>query len=186
MNTAVPRRRVLSSPPPPETISSSEEATPEAEQRLIEFCEAQINKMSKFSSVQLADGEIGFDKMNQALANYQNINLSLIALYNLAKVEHTKVKDAFDEWFAEKYVQIRSDRNPTTVSSTKWLSTKEIEMEVRVTFKKEFNRLHTEVAFAEQKVAFLRRLLDSWSSHQYVLSQISKNIISEMQGSNFD
>lgn len=172
--------------PTRQVISSKEDATPEAEQRLVEFCEAQIQKMSKFSSLQNADGQVGFDQMNSALANYQNINLSLIALYNLAKIDLNKAKEAFEDWYAEKYVLTRQEKNPTSVAATKWLSTKEIEMEVRSTYKLEYKALYNEVLFAEQKVAFLRRLLDSWSSHQYVLSQISKNIIAEINGSRID
>jgi len=173
----------MSNNPPTRILRNT---SPEAEQRLIEFCETQIQKMSKYASLGNSDGQIGFDQMNTALSEYQSINLSLIAIYNLAKIEMTKAKETFDDWYAEKYIEVREEKNPRHLSAQKWYSTKEIEMEVRVKYKTEYKKYNEEFLFAEQKVAFLRRMLESWSSHQYILSQISKNIISEINGSKID
>jgi hypothetical protein len=170
----------------PVSAAVLEEPTPEAEARLIEFCEKQLSKMARFARIHNDEGQIGFFELNHALAEHQPINLALISLYNLAKVEYMKAKEAFEDWYAEKYIQEREILNPQSVSSTKWYAAKEIEMYVRKKHRDQYKKLNEEQLLAEQKVALLRRLLDSWASQQFVLARISKNTESEVTGSKME
>ena len=163
------------------TIDATE-TTPEAEQKLIAFCEEQVQKMSRYARLNNDDGQVGFYELNKALGEYQNINLALISIYNLAKIEYTKAKEAFEDWFAEKYIEQRELLNPRTLAANKWLSQREIEMNVRHNNRTEYRKYNDEMVYAEQKVALLRRLLESWASHAYTLSQLSKNAIAEVGG----
>jgi hypothetical protein len=156
-----------------------------AEQRLTSFVEAEIAKMRE--AIHLGAGhEPTFYEVNEALCSYQDTNLALLALHNTIKVENIKAKEAFDDWFASRYIEIRDRVNPRNLSAQKWYSQKEIEMMVRHEYADEFNKYNWDFIATEQQLAFLRRMLESWSSHQYVLTQLSKNLIAEMNGLGVD
>jgi hypothetical protein len=153
------------------------------EDRLLEFVEQQIAKMARYSKLSDENNLIGFFELNHALAEHQSINLGLISLYNSAKTELTQAQEAFDDWYADRYITMREELNPRSLSPTKWFSTKEIEMYVRNKYKDEYKVLNSERIAADQRVGILRRLLDSWSSQQFVLARLSKNVEAEMGGS---
>lgn len=156
-----------------------DEFTPEAEQRLLAFVEEQLDRMQKAASLNGIDGQPGFYELNQALMDYQKVYLGLVSLNTLAKTELSKAQEAFDDWFANKYIEIRNEINPRNLSANKWYSTKEIEMEVRVRHPQEFKRLHDEVTYADHRVNMIRRLLEGWNSQQFVLSRLSRNVEAE-------
>lgn len=147
-----------------------------ADERLLIFAEEQIEKMQRAARLDGVDGQPGFFELNKAMMEHLTVNMGLIGLNAMAKVEYEKAKNAFDDWFAEKYVEMRNELNPRSVAATKWYSTKEIEMEVRVRYKDEYKQLSDEMTYAEHKVALIRRILESWQAHQYVLSRLSKNV----------
>ena len=153
-----------------------------ADERLLEFAEQQIEKMQRAARLDGVNGQPGFYELNAAMMDHQTVSLGLIALNAMAKVEAQKAKDAFDEWFAEKYVEVRNDVNPRSVASTKWYSTKEIEMEVRVRYRDDYQKLSDEMNYADHKVALIRRILESWQAQQFVLARISKNVEAEITG----
>lgn len=152
-----------------------------AEQRLIEFVENQIAKMREYSK--LGNGkEATFYEVNEALMSYQNTLLALLAMHNTAKVEYMRAKEAFEDWFAQKYIFIREEVNPRSLSAQKWYSQKEIEMMVRQQYNDDYKRLSWNVSLTEQQLSFLRRLLEGWNTHQYILTQLSRNLIAEVNG----
>lgn len=152
-----------------------------AEQRLIEFVENQIAKMRQYSK--LGNGqEASFYEVNEALMSYQNTLLALLAMHNTAKIEYMRAKEAFEDWFAKKYIHIREEVNPRSLSAQKWYSQKEIEMMVRQQYNDDYKRLSWNVNLTEQQLSFLRRLLEGWNTHQYILTQLSRNLISEVNG----
>lgn len=152
-----------------------------AEQRLIEFVEAQIAKMREYSK--LGNGkDATLYEVNEALMSYQNTLLALLAMHNTAKIEHMRAKEAFDDWFAQKYITIREEVNPRSLSAQKWYSQKEIEMMVRQKYNNDYKRLSWNVTLTEQQLSFLRRLLEGWNTHQYILTQLSRNLIAEVNG----
>jgi glutaredoxin-related protein len=153
-----------------------------AAQRLLAFADQQISKIRRYSSFNCTDGQPGFYELNQAMMDYQTVNTGLIAVNVMAKVEYSQAKEAFDDWFSEKYVEMRNELNPRSMASTKWFSTKEIEMEVRVKYRDEYKRLNDEVQCADHKVAAIRRLLDGWASQQFLLARLSKNVEAEYLG----
>jgi hypothetical protein len=177
------------SSPPSNTATTAKEIrqayADAAEQRLTSFVEAEIAKMR--SAIHLGSGhEPTFYEVNEALCSYQDTNLAILALYNTTKVENVKAKETFDDWFAGRYIEIRDRVNPRNLSAQKWYSQKEIEMMVRHEYVDEFNKYNWDLVVTEQQLSFLRRMLESWSSHQYVLTQLSKNLIAEMNGLGVD
>jgi len=183
INTPIPTRQVkareeppVAPPPAPELFNNNE-----AEAKLTAFVQSSIEKMQSY--VQFQTGrDPTFYEVNQALLTYQDTNLGLLALHNTAKMEHTRAKEIFEDWYAGKYLNLRDEMNPRSLSAQKWVSQREIEMAVRVQYKEEYHRYNWDVIVTEQQLAFMRRLLESWSSYQYVLTQLSKNLISELNG----
>jgi hypothetical protein len=152
-----------------------------AEQRLIEFVESQIATMRQY--VKLGNGkEATFYEVNEALMSYQNTLLALLAMHNTAKIEYMRAKETFEDWFAKKYILIREQVNPRSLSAQKWYSQKEIEMMVRQQYNDDYKRLSWNVNLTEQQLSFLRRLLEGWNTHQYILTQLSRNLIAEVNG----
>lgn len=160
----------------------AQQRVPKADDRLLQFADEQIAHMQAYAKLDGVNGQPGFYELNQAMMQYQTVLLGLISLNAVAKVELAKAKEEFDDWFAQRYVETRDVLNPRSVASTKWYSTKEIEMEVRVRFRDEFRRLNDEVTFSEQKVALIRRILEGWQSHQFILARIAKNVETEFTG----
>ncbi|MCA1806879.1 MAG: hypothetical protein LC687_03315 [Actinobacteria bacterium] len=152
-----------------------------AEQRLIEFVESQITKMRQYAK--LGNGkEASFYEVNEALMSYQDTLLALLAMHNTSKIEYIRAKEAFEDWYAQKYILIREEMNPRSLSAQKWYSQKEIEMMVRQKYNDEYKRLSWNVNLTEQQLSFLRRLLEGWNTHQYILTQLSRNLIAEVNG----
>jgi len=164
--------------PPP---SSDPAYVAEVEKKLLLFVDEQISKMR--DAIHLSAGhEPTFFEVNEALCSYQDTNLGLLALYNTAKIENVKAKEAFDDWFAGRYIEIRDRVNPRSLAAQKWYSQKEVEMIVRHEYADEYTKHNWDVVITEQQLAFLRRMLESWASYQYVLTQLSKNLVAEMNG----
>ncbi len=172
-------------PPVPPTEDKIVVPREAAEQRLLAYIDEQIAKMQQYSL--LGSGkEPTFYEVNRALCAYQDANLSLISLYNIAKLDLNKVKDEFESWYAEKYIDTRQRVNPVSLAATKWYSQKEIDMMIRFENKDKFHQLDQAVVLEEQRVAFLRRLLDNWAQYAYILTQLSKNLVSELSGLNVE
>lgn len=185
MNETISTRSipVRSAPlPEPPSIALSETPDPETTNRLLEFASSQIEKMSSAASVGNVDGQPGFFELNRALADWQTVNLGLITIYAVAKTEYARTVEEFEDWYSEKYILVRDEMNPRSLTPTKWYGAKEIEMQVRVRFRDEFHRFERAKVEADQKISLIRRLLDSWSSHHFVLSRLSKNVEAEVMG----
>jgi len=182
MSDTIPTRQVKTrGPESPPTVFNNDEA----EARLTAFVQDSIEKIR--SKVQFEAGkEPSFFEVNQALLTYQDTNLGLLALHNTAKMENTRAKEAFDDWYAQKYIDVRDRVNPRTLSAQKWYGAKEIELMIRNEYKEEYHRYNWDVIITEQQLAFMRRLLEGWASYQYVLTQLSKNLISELSGLNVE
>lgn len=153
--------------------------TKQPEEAFLDFVQTQIQKLQEYSRIG-ADKEISFYELNNALCNYQSIYLTLLSLYNVAKIDHAKQKENFEDWFADKYIDIRRRENRTDISAQKWVSQRELELMVRKEFRGEYHMYNDMVLVAEHKVAFLRRLLEGWTSQQYILATLSKNLIAEV------
>lgn len=151
-----------------------------AEDKLLEFVETQIEKIRKYTQIGSGSGLPGFYELNQALLDYTSIQSSLISLDVIAKIECDKATEAFKDWQAQKYIEARTILNPISVTASKWYSSSEIEAYIRCKYRDEYNELHQNMAYAEMKVAAIRRLLDSWNTQSIILSRLCKNIETEM------
>ena len=160
----IPTRQVL-----------NKEISQTAEDKLLTFVESQLELMNKYANLRSDSGCLDMYTLNEALLSYSSINCSLLSLDTVAKTELGKPQNAFDDWYSEKYHEIRAQYNLNSISAQKWLSSKEIDLEIRHLYTDEFKRLKSEVDAAERKLAFIRRLLDAWDKQLAVIRQLCKN-----------
>ena len=163
-----------------------EEVEVDSEADLLKFCSEQISKMKKHLKLDNEEGFPSFYEINSALMGYLNIYLSLSTIYYTAKHEHSSAKNEYDDWYAHRYTEIRQQENPKSTAATKWISTKEIEFILRMRFTEENSKRLSNLNLLDEKVSFMRRMLEGWKSHQFVLTQLSKNVMGESQGKEFD
>ena len=156
-----------------------EDVAEKNDQDFLLFVQKQIEDMKKYSKLG-EEGILTFLDLNKALTSYEQIYLTLIGLYNTIHIDFQREQERFDDWYADKFLAVRSRENPRSESSTKWASTKEIEMMVRKENNFEFKGYKETLLILERKVAFLRRLLEAWQSQQFILNTLSKNIIAEV------
>lgn len=152
-----------------------EESSKKTKEDFLKYVQDQISRMK--SQLHLGDNsrDLTFFELNNALKEYQEINWTLMSLYATAKVEHKEIEEAYETWYADKFVTIRERENRKDMSAQKWASQKELELMVRKETGVEFAQKRKELIYAEARMAFMRRLLESWQSHQYVLGALSKN-----------
>lgn len=165
--------------------TSNENDLLEREQAFIEYVQTKMKEMQNYSRLG-NDGHLTFFDLNRALMEHSNVNLTLTALYSIAKNEYKKLEDEFEDWYAERYVEIKDIENPKTLSPGKWASSKEIEMIVRVKFKDDFKKRKHELNLKEAQLSFLRRTCETWERQSFVLSSLSKNLQAEVASLNFE
>lgn len=157
----------------------------EREQAFIEYVQTKLAEMQKYSRLG-SDGHLTFFDLNHALMDHANINLSLVALYSIAKNEHSKLQEEFEDWYAKCYVEVKDIENPKSISPGKWSSAKEIEMIVRVKYKDEYKKRKHELNLKEAQLSFLRRTCETWERQSFVLNSLSKNLQAEVSSLHFE
>src|SRR5574344_1459006 len=91
---------------------------------LIPFVEKQIELVN--NKLLFNGGTPTFEQLNDALAKHEGVLLGLTSLYEMAKWEENARKEEYDEWFAEKFIEVRTTVNSPEISASKWFSSKEI------------------------------------------------------------
>ena len=160
---------------PVRQVSSRNDPSQTSEDRLLTFVESQLELMNKYADLRNESGFLDMYTLNEALLSYSSINCSLLSLDVVAKNELGKAQEAFDDWYAEKYHEIRGRYNLNNISAQKWLSSKEIDLEIRSQYPADFKKLKSEVDSADKKLSFIRRLLDAWDKQLSVIRQLCKN-----------
>lgn len=157
---------------------TAEEAMSDTEEKFLAFVNEQIEKMDK-KLLFWGDSSPPFSVLNKALLDHSHVMLALTSLYEHSRIEVSKAKEIFDEWHAIKFLEIRTQVNRDDIAKNKWYSEKEIEYMIRSKYKAEYAIRKSEYELAESKRSTLQRMIDGWASYQYILSQLSRNTISE-------
>lgn len=149
-----------------------------SEDELIQFVNTQIAKMD---AKLIFDGSSAppLEKIDLELMKHPHVLLALTALYEQARWDHKSAKAAYDEWYAEAFLKVRTLVNDPKLPSSKWYTKEEISMMVTSRYKAQKAELLTAVELADAKLSLLRRLIDGWNSYQFELTQLSKNGIAE-------
>lgn len=153
-----------------------------AEEELISFVNEKL-KLMEDKLLFHGDRCPSLYELNLAMASYESVLLSLTALYQTIRWEVTKTREAFDEWFALQFITIRDEVNPKNSPASKYYSSKEIEYMVVANNKSEHAKFKAALSLAEHKKSMISRMIDGWKSYQFILQQLSKNSIAEMEAS---
>ena len=158
-------------------------ATKRANEELLAFVDKQIQRLNNKVSLLSNGGNITLNEVEIALATYEPTLFALIAIYEQAKAEAAIAKAKYEEFYSEKYMEVRNQYNTKDVKNAQWLSAKEIESTAYVLYKREFADLKAEIIKTDGQRSTVERLLRSWENYQFILTTISKNIIAQMSGS---
>lgn len=144
----------------------------------IDYVTQQIEKLKRYEDLE-QDSSISFHDVNTALAHNLKVTNALNMEYQRLKSQYSRIKREFDCWYSEKYIYERNLHNINDLASSKWLSAKELDCLVIVNNAEEYNNRKERLEAMELRVAFIRRLLDSWKSFSYTLNTLSENIRNE-------
>ena len=153
-----------------------------AESLFIDFVSKQVTKMDQKL---LFDGKSSppLQLIDRALMQHEHVMLALTALYEQARWKWNAAKEAFTEWEAVKYLEVRNEVNRKDEAVAKWYKKEEIDRMLIVKYRKEYAQLKAEIQLSEAKVSLFRRLIDSWNSYAFQLGQLSRNGIAEKTSS---
>ena len=140
----------------------------------VDYAEDMIKRYSKHREI-VKNGNVDIKETNQSLSDYKAVNDFLIYEYEKKSLELDLKRSNFDQWYSEKYMESRAKLNPDTLAGTKWASTKEIDMHVRVHNKEEYRELNEELIILNREVATLRRLCDSYKRMDGIFQTLSAN-----------
>lgn len=150
----------------------------EVEDIFLQFVQTQIIEMKEATKLG-TEKEISFYELESALKKYSSIYISLLSMYNIARIDLQRYVEEFNTWYSKEFIKIRAQVNTPELTAQKWASYKEIEHMVRSNSPEEYKRRKQEQLDREGKVEFLSGLIDMWKSHQFILSTLSSNIRSE-------
>ncbi len=165
-----------------EYIDGLEEKLEASDEELLNFINGQIMNMSK-RIIKWEYGSPPLSVLSEALATHSQTMLALQSLYEAARLELSRAKKIYEVWHAEKYMEIREKyatiEKTSRTERLKFLSKDEIEMQIIADYKDEYLLFKGKIDAADEKRSTADRLISTWSSYQFELTQISKNALAE-------
>ena len=159
-------------------VSSVDEEFQIAEQKLVTYVSRQLELMDN-NLIFKGNKQPSLYELDLALCSYEHVLTSLNELYNAARWEVRKAEEAYDEWYAIVFIEMRNELNPRNEPKSRWYSATEIEYAVKARYKQEHAKFRAAITLAEQKRSMMERLVEGWKSYQFILCQLSKNSIAE-------
>ena len=206
MQTRATRTPIVDTPKPETTVTTPVETPKEAEstdspavweafaegsdienelnkagEELLAYVDKQIQRMN--NKVNFSSGDVSLYELDVALSTYEPTLFALTAVYEQARFDAEAAKEKYNEWYYDKYMEIRNRYNTIDVKTAQWLSSKEIDATLFKTYRKEAAKLKAEMIKAEGQRSTVERLLKGWENYAYILGQLSKNINAQMMGS---
>lgn len=185
-NTTEEEPKVGQSEPKVESTNTSaeyhseiENKAEEASKKLLEYVNEQITRMDN-KLLFNGDRDPSKYELDMALSQYEQTLFGLIALYETAKFEEEVAKAKYDEWYAEKYMEVRNTYNTKDVKNASWLSAKEIDATVLTKYKLMAADLKADIISKSRERSTIERLLEGWKSYLWVLNSLCKNAQAEM------
>lgn len=152
------------------------------EGKLIKFVSEQVTKMDQKL---LFDGNSSppLPLIDKAIMQHEHVVLALTALYEQARWAWNTAKEAYAEWHAKKYLEIRLEVNKKDDARAKWFKDTEIEYMITAKYTAEQAKMKAKIQLADAKVSLFRRLIESWNQYAFQLGQLSRNGIAEKNSS---
>jgi hypothetical protein len=149
-----------------------------------EYVHRHIEKYKKYQKLIVEKGrsrEISPFLINEALAEYMNVWDMLTEEYQRYKDELSVLEDQMNDWYDEKFVEIRHELINEIESKTVKLAVSEIDKELKVRYQDVYREYRDQVKQAELKKRFILRQLDKWKKFDGILNTLSNNIRGEFK-----
>lgn len=147
-----------------------------------DFLEDDSEKIEFIESIGqiIKDGNISPESLNEALGNFFSIQRYLITLYESVNLEFEMLKLEYDTWYAECFQQSKIKLNEGITAKSKFASTTEIQNDVIVSNKHEYNEYQQRLILADRRRSFYFRIMESWKSNSQQIIQLAQNARTEL------
>ena len=145
----------------------------------LSFVQEQIDKFKKNVRL-ISDDHITPEAINRALAEFQEINSTLIAEYQRAKMDQYKIESEFQDFWDSEVAKAREEIL-SNIEGKKYPAYKEYELLAKQRNYDRYRDFQDRLKIEESRVAFLRRLLESFKKQDNILVNLSLNTRSELK-----
>jgi len=128
----------------------------------------------------IQNGEISAESLNECLANYFSITRYILTLYESVSLEDDMLKLEYKTWYAEKFLESKTNLNKDVTAKTKMASTTEIEQNLIVTNKSEYVEWQQRLIISEKRKSFYLRIMESWKANSQQIIQLAQNARTEI------
>lgn len=128
----------------------------------------------------IQNGEISAESLNECLANYFSITRYILTLYESVSLEDDMLKLEYKTWYAEKFLESKTNLNKDITAKTKMASTTEIEQNLIVTNKSEYVEWQQRLIISEKRKSFYLRIMESWKANSQQIIQLAQNARTEI------
>lgn len=146
------------------------------------FLEDDTEKIEFINSIGnlIQNGEVSAESLNECLANYFSITRYILTLYESVSLEDDILKLEYKTWYAEKFLESKTNLNKDVTAKTKMASTTEIEQNLIVTNKSEYIEWQQKLIISEKRKSFYLRIMDSWKNNSQQIIQLAQNARTEI------
>ena len=147
-----------------------------------DFLESDSEKIEFIENIGqiIQNGNISPESLNEALANFFSIQRYLITLYESVNLEFEMMKLEYDQWYAEAFQNSKLKLNEGVTAKTKFASTTEIQNDIIVSNKHEYNEYQQKLILADRRRSFYYRIMESWKSNSQQIIQLAQNARTEI------
>jgi hypothetical protein len=146
------------------------------------FLEDDSEKIEFINSIGnlIQNGEISAESLNECLANYFSITRYILTLYESVSLEDDMLKLEYKTWYAEKFLESKTNLNKDVTAKTKMASTTEIEQNLIVSNKSQYVDWQQRLIISEKRKSFYLRILESWKANSQQIIQLAQNARTEI------
>ena len=146
------------------------------------FLEDDTEKIEFINSIGnlIQNGEVSPEALNETLANYFSITRYILTLYESVSLEDDMLKLEYKTWYAEKFLESKTNLNKDVTAKTKMASTTEIEQNLIVTNKSEYVEWQQRLIISEKRKSFYFRIMESWKANSQQIIQLAQNARTEI------
>lgn len=148
-------------------------------QGYLKFVEREIEKFQENTSL-ISDDHLTPRVINKALAEYGTNSAMLISEYQRAKIGHYEIQSEFADWWDRVVNEAREDVLEN-VEGKKYPAYKEYELVAKQNNAQQYRDYQNQIAVAERKISFLRRLLETWKKQDQILVTLAHNMRAELK-----
>lgn len=146
------------------------------------FLEDDTEKIEFINSIGnlIQNGEVSPEALNETLANYFSITRYILTLYESVSLEDDMLKLEYKTWYAEKFLESKTNLNKDVTAKTKMASTTEIEQNLIVTNKTDYIEWQQKLIISEKRKSFYLRIMESWKANSQQIIQLAQNARTEI------